>query len=153
MLPLLHLAVWRLRIQFQIVQSALLEVQAAGERPRRYSHDKSSLAYDYLNKPRFWLRRRLEDLEESRNCFAKYVRSHNAAEWLKGDTWLSQYEAIREAVIEARAKEAEARDEMKFQIGNLSILESKKSIHLSNRQMEEAKRGKKCEPPNTKKIY
>ncbi|KAM0803805.1 hypothetical protein BDR22DRAFT_697815 [Usnea florida] len=81
----------------------------------------------------------LEDLEDSRNGFIKFARSQNAPEWLKEQPWLSQEEEIIEAVSEARAVEAEARDHMQLQIGNLSIEESRKSIQLSNQQMSEAK--------------
>lgn len=148
MLPLLKLEILRLCVQCQILQTALLEVQDGMEFRDRYPEDEKQIAYDSLDKQRFWLRRRLEDLEESRNRFAKYVRSQGAAKWLQSKTWLSQDEDISEIVIEARAKEVEARDYMQLQIGNLSILESRKSIQLSNQQIDKAKRGKKFDRSN-----
>ena len=48
----------------------------------------------------------------------------------------------------ARTKELEVRDYMQLQIGSLSISESRKSIQLSNQQMNEAKRGKKSIKPS-----
>ena len=153
MLPLLKLEILRLRAQCRILQTALLEVQDGMEFRNRYPEDEKQIAYDSLDKQRFWLRRRLEDLEESRNRFAKYVRSQGAAKWLQSKQWLSQDEDISEVVIEARAKEAEARDYMQLQIGNLSILESRKSIQLSNQQIDEAKRGKNYDLPDWDMIY
>ena len=153
MLPLLKLEIMRLFVQCQILQTALLEVQDGMEFRDRYPEDEKQIAYDSLDKQRFWLRRRLEDLEESKNRFAKYVRSRGAAKWLQSKTWLSQDEDISEIVIEARAKEAEARDYMQLQIGNLSILESRKSIQLSNQQIDEAKRGKNFDLPNWDMVY
>ena len=153
MLPLLKLEIMRLFVQCQILQTALLEVQDGMEFRDRYPEDEKQIAYDSLDKQRFWLRRRLEDLEESKNRFAKYVRSQGAAKWLQSKTWLSQDEDISEIVIEARAKEAEARDYMQLQIGNLSILESRKSIQLSNQQIDEAKRGKNFDLPNWDMVY
>ena len=144
LLPLLYLEILRLRSQCKVVRSALLFVQHGVERPDFYfDHDKQEY-YRELDKQRFWLRRRLEGLEESRDCFVKFVRSHDAAEWLESKTWLSQDENIREALAEARTVDTEVRDYMQLQIGNLSILESRKSIQLSNQQYDEAKRSKKC---------
>lgn len=140
-LPLLHLEVLRLRVQCVIVLSNLLLLQRGVER-------KQQMNYDRLDQERFWLRRRVDGLEESENRFAQYVRSQDAEKFLQGKTWLSQVEDIKEAIIEARAREVEARDYLQLQIGNLSILESRKSIELSNQQMDEAKRGKKSELPH-----
>lgn len=134
-LPLLHLEVLRLRVQCVIVLSDLLLLQRGVEREQQMN-------YDRLDQERFWLRRRVDGLEESENRFAQYVRSQDAEKFLQGKTWLSQVEDIKEAIIEARAREVEARDYLQLQIGNLSILESRKSIELSNQQMDEAKRVK-----------
>ena len=129
-LPLLHLKVLYLHAQREITHQALL--MAPG----------SKYHYKNLDVRRFVLRRMLEDLEDSRNGLVKFARLQNAPKWLKEQPWLSQEEEIIEAVSEARAVEAEARDYMQLQIGNLSIEESRKSIQLSNQQMSEAKRGR-----------
>ncbi len=149
-LPLLHLEILRIRVQCRILESTFLEVQYGVEMRNPYSDEEKEMIFSGLDKERFWLRRRLEGLEEGRNGFVKYVRSQDAAKWLTGKTWLSQDEEIRDAITEARAKEAEARDYIQLQIGSLSILESRKSIQLSNQQMDEAKRGEKCDFPNSK---
>ena len=143
MLPLLHLEILRLRTQCGFVRSVMLKVQNGVEFPNKYSDLWKQDCYQVLDKQRFWLRRRLEALEEGKDCFVKFVRSQNAEEWLKSQTWLSQDERIREALAEAQTVDAEVRDYMQLQIGNLSILESRKSIQLSNQQFDEAKRSKK----------
>ena len=138
MLPLLHLEILRLRAQCGSVRSVMLQVQYAVEFPNKFSD-----RYQILDRQRFWLRRRLEALEEGKDYFVEFVRSQNAEEWLKSQTWLSQDESIRVALAEAQTADAEVRDYMQLQIGNLSILESRKSIQLSNQQFDEAKRSKK----------
>lgn len=142
MLPLLHLENLRLRGQCGIVRSVMLKVQYGVEFPHRYSDLGKQDYYQVLDKQRFWLRRRLEALEEGKDCFVEFVRSQNAEEWLKSQTWLSQDERIREVLAEAQTVDTEVRDYMQLQIGKLSILESRKSIQLSNQQFDEAKRSK-----------
>ena len=149
MLPLLHVEILPLRFQCGVVRFALLEVQYQVEDPAVYSDLEKQEKYQVLDKERFWLRRGLEALEEGRNSFVKFVRSQDAAEWLKSQTWLVQDENILEALAEARTVDAEVRDYMQLQIGNLSILESRKSIQLSNQQFDEAKRSKKCDSPSS----
>lgn len=143
MLPLLQLEVLHLRIQCETVKSELLGFQHRVEHPRWYRPEHTQELFQSMDNQRFWLRRRLEGLEESRIRFVKFIYLQNAEKWLKGRTWLSQDENITEVVTEARAKDAEARDYMQLQIGNLSILESRKSIELSTQQIDDAKRGKK----------
>ena len=128
--------VLNLHVQCELTQKALLIAQE--DSSNRYEQK----SYHSLDEQRFWLRRTLEGLEESRICFVKLVRLQNAAKWLEEQPWMSQEEEIIEAINEGRAKEAEARDYMQLEIGNLSILESRKSIQLSSQQMSEAKRGK-----------
>ena len=142
-LPLLHLESLRLRIQCIDIEKNFLRVQFGVEHPTAFRDSEKQDHYNLLDKQRFWLRRRLEGLHEGREAFVKFALSQGAAGWLKSKTWLSQDGNIKEALANVRIKEAEVRDYMQLQIGNLSILESRKSIQLSNQQMEEARRGKK----------
>ena len=134
-LPLLHLEVLYLHARCEITHQVLLM-------------EASKVHYKTLDERRFVLRRKLEDLEDSRNGFVKLARLQNAPKWLKEQPWLSQEEEIIEAVSKARAVEAEARDYMQLQIGGLSIEESRKSIQLSSQQMSEAKRGESRKYPS-----
>ena len=143
MLPLLRLEILCLRGQLSTIESLLRHVQFDVEYPRLSSEELKAKRYNTLDKHRFWLRRRLEGLQESRDTFQNFARSHNAASWLETKIWLSQDADIQEVVAMARNRELEVRDYMQLQIGNLSISESRKSIQLSNQQMHEAKRGKR----------
>ena len=141
-LPLLRLEIFRLRGLCTTMRSALRLVQFDVEDPGWTVEREKVERYTALDRYRFWLRRRLENLQESRDTFQNLARSQNAAHWLGTKQWLRQDADIGEALVMARAKEAEVRDYMQLQIGNLSISESRKSIQLSNQQMNEAKRGK-----------
>ena len=141
-LPLLCLETVRLRGQLSRIHSVLRYVQFDVEHPEWYDAKKEE-RYSLLDRQRFWLRRTIEGLQESRDTFQKFARSQNAADWLETETWQSQDADTRETLGMARSKELEVRDFMQLQIGNLSISESRKSIQLSNQQMSEAKRGKK----------
>ncbi len=149
-LPLLNLEVLRLRVQRELFNSIFLQVQYSVELSQFSKEDSKQKDYDTLDEQRFWLRRRLEDLEENSNHFIRFVQSQDAAKWLECKEWINQEKVIREALTEARAMEAEARDYMQLQIGNLSILESRKSIQLANQQIKEAKRGMDCDLPNSR---
>ncbi len=48
---------------------------------------------------------------------------------------------LRQARLEASRLETEIRDFLQLQTGELALQESRKSIELSNSQIEEAKRG------------
>lgn len=142
-LPLLHLEILRLRGQCCMIDSALTEANSTVEFPEAYGEGHEEANHTRLDRQRFWLRRRVEGLQESRDTFRRFARSQNAANWLKTEKWVNQDADIEEALTMARAKELEVRDYMQLQIGKLSISESRRSIQLSNRQMTEAKRGKK----------
>lgn len=144
-LPLLHLETLRLRVQSREMDRTLFAVQSASEDPELPNYYRRDF-YDSVDGQRFWLRRRIEGLEESRATFVRFVVSRDAATWLNGRTWLSQDAEIEVALAQARMKEAEVRDYMQLQIGNLTILESRKSIRLSNQQFDQAKRGRQPKP-------
>ena len=149
-LPLLHLEIVGLRGQLIMLDFMLRHVQFDVENPQEAVEVEKHAHYNLLDTHRFWLRRRLEGLQESRDTFQKFARSQNAENWLGSTNWLDQDATIREVLAMARTKELEVRDYMQLQIGNLSILESRKSIQLSNQQMNEAKRGKKSNQSSSK---
>ena len=152
LLTLLHIEKMGVGVRCQIVRSSLLEVEFTANHPYTSSDEEKAELYDLLDQQRFLLRRKREDIEESRNRFVKYAQSQNATTLLQSRVWLSQVEDLGEVVIEARVREAEALDFMQLQMGSLSILESKKSIELSNKQIDEAKRGKRCGPSSYREI-
>ena len=142
LLPLFRLEVLCLSGRRQIVQLALLRGNRASITNKSVFRRFYGDFYQLLDEHRFWLRRETESLEESRNHFERYLHSQGAEQWLEGKVWINQEKNLEKAIAETRATEAEARDYMQLHIGDLSILESRKSIQLSNKQMDEAKRGK-----------
>lgn len=70
-----------------------------------------------------------------------YIRSQQGKEWLEGNVYLSMIQACKHVIDEARRLESEMRDHLQLQVGNLSLEESRKSIELSNFQVQEGKRG------------
>lgn len=153
MLPLLSIEILRLHIQRGVVDSVFIQIQYGVEHPNRNYDDEKQESYSVLDAQRFWLRRRLEGLEVSRNAFIRFARSQGPANWLEGNAWRRQNAHINDVLATARAKDAEVRDYLQLQIGNLSILRSKTSIQLSNQQIDEAKRGKVLPLPISPKGY
>ena len=138
-LPLFYLEILRLRIHCEDMRSTLLEIRLRPD-------GKLAEVSDRAENNGFWLRKRLEDLDESKTHFIKFVGLQDRVEWLNSKTWSSLEEEIKEAIAEARIRDTEFRDCMQIQMGNLSIRESRRSIELSNEQFDEAKRGKTCKP-------
>lgn len=75
MLPLLRPKTLRLHVQCESSQSAFLELHCQVENMVLYSDDQKQGTNHTIAKQRFWLRRRLEGLEKSRNGFVKSARS------------------------------------------------------------------------------
>ena len=143
MMQLIHIEILRLRIQCDCLQWQIRGVRFLTELQEFVLDDIREKNYRWLDEHRFWLRRRLEGLRESRDRFVRFTRSQGGTEWLKETEWLSLNEDVTEAIAHARLYDTEARDVMQHMTANLSIIESRKSIHVSNRQMDEAKRGKR----------
>ena len=75
MLPLLRLETLRLHVQCESSQSAFLELHCQIENMVLHSDNQKQGTNHTIAKQRFWLRRRHEGLEKSRNGFVEYVRS------------------------------------------------------------------------------
>lgn len=142
-LPLLRLEILRLRCQCSFIATALRDLQHDIENPGLLTVVKKETRYTILDKYRFWLRWRLENLQQSIDHFLCFARSQNAENLFETKIWLREDTEIRKGLAMARNIELEVRDYMQLQIGNLSIAESRKSIQLSNQQMNEARRGKR----------
>ena len=85
-LPLLRLEILRLRGHCSVMVSVLRRVQVDVENPGWDTGERKEERYNMLDKHRFWLRRRLEGLQESRDSFQNFARSQNAANWLGTET-------------------------------------------------------------------
>ncbi len=134
-MPLLHIDTLQMRAKTRSLRRLIFSA---------FTSKSSDLAeYGVMKDERFWLRRHIETSEAAKNNFVKYLRALD-----DGDSFLggAQYQDIdglwRDALHEARMLEIEVRDSMSIQAGQQSLEESKKSIELSNHQIEESRRGK-----------
>lgn len=94
-----------------------------------------------LPNERFHLRALVEDFEDDLNYLWKYLRSQVSSDTLSDRSWLKVEEDLIETRQEASRFQAEVRDWLQLQVGEWALQESKKSIELSNRQIEKGKRG------------
>ena len=94
-----------------------------------------------LPKHRFRLRALVEDSKDALDQFLRYTLSQKAGDLLSTKSWLEAEADLKRTHQEAARLEAQIRDYLQLQVGELALQESKKSIELSNRQIEEGKRG------------
>ena len=97
--------------------------------------------YSEIRQDRLRLRAMVEDSEDGLNHFLRYIHSQTSADWPLNKSWLRVEGNLRTTHEEARRFEAQIRDYLQLHVGELALQESKKSIELSNRQIEEGKRG------------
>lgn len=98
--------------------------------------------HDWLQSSRFTLRRHIEDSEGCLKNIVRFIKAHNGSVLLARGEYLRIEELWEDAIKEARLVETEARDILQLQTSQLSLEESKRSITLSNLQIEESRRGK-----------
>lgn len=100
------------------------------------NHDPGASRYKRLN-----LRRYIVDTQNSLKNLVRFVRSQRAEHLLDCEAYLIMEELWKDALDEGRSIEAEVRDNMQIEASELSLEESRKSILLSNHQIEESRRG------------
>ena len=88
------------------------------------------------------LRRQIEDTEDDMEHLQRYIRIHEKRTWLKHPVWQMLEEESNQSLAQARRVEAEARDYLQVESGSAALEETKKSIQLSNSQIEESRRVK-----------
>ena len=103
--------------------------------------------YDWLESSRSALRCHIGDSEGCLKNIVRFVKAHNGSTLLARREYLRIEELWDDAIKEARLVEAEARDILQLATSQLSLEESKRSITLSNLQIEESRRGKGFHTP------
>ena len=91
---------------------------------------------------RYLLRRMIEDSEDNSLRLRDYTHSLMRYDTLQSQSLMTLEGDLQQTRLEATRLEAEIRDYLQLQTGELALKELKKSIELSNFQIEEAKRGK-----------
>ena len=110
--------------------------------PRRRGTGKIKALND-LFEIRYELRRMVtksEDLDYSHQL-PNFIQSLMPCNKFQGEQLIEFDNQLQQAHLEAHRLETEIRDYLQLQNGELALQESRKSIELSNSQIEEAKRG------------
>ena len=94
-----------------------------------------------MEEVRFRLRRWVSYYERLLNEFSGFLRTQGVSNLKHYEAFSIIREESKDCLEDAHGLEAEIRDWLQLRVGSLALQESKKSIQLSNLQMEEAKRG------------
>lgn len=145
LIPLLHFNMSRIREGKYLMQREYLKFFGPhGEGEERILDHEERLGKVFTMRSSF--RRLIEDSEDKAERLKRVVRSQMANEVPKSTSFTIMEDALRHTLLEARRCESEILDYQQLQTGELARLESKKSIDLSNFQIEEAKRGQLHSP-------
>ena len=117
-----------------------LELQAPIEM-NNVNHQLVDQTSSKLHHERFWLRRSVEGSEDELSHFERYLSAEDANYLSDSSAYLRIKQETDQIHAEARRLDTEVRDYLQLVVGNLSLEESRKSIELSNHQIQEGKRG------------
>ena len=87
------------------------------------------------------LRRLVEDVEDSLDHLNMHVAWEGIKKCLKQPIYKNIEQQVKQYCRQARRLEAEARESLQLEAGLLALQESRRSIELSNYQIQEGKRG------------
>ncbi len=135
MLPLLHVEALFLHRKSKLVRSDYIN-------PKKFSTKDILDASSYFTSKRFHLRRHIEDFEADRMQLINYACGYQQDIWSKDPICRRVDRLWKDSVRDARLIETEIRDNMQLLAGQSSLEEPKKSIEISNYQIQEGKRGK-----------
>lgn len=148
LLPLLQLDILRIRSFCFLVREYFVKLK-----PPEYNNDGQSItedsapclrddeAPDKLYRYRTILRSVIEQFEDEAEPLTDFISSQIEEKLTRSLAYERIEKARSRALKEACRLEAEIRDYLQVQAGHLSLLESRKSIELSNYQIQEGKRG------------
>lgn len=140
--PLLYMEAYRVQeasngLQGTYKKLAKNRMQGGDNSDRPHRQLEKDLDIQHLN-----LRRTLEEGEAHVSQVFRYLLSEVELNRSKHSSYVSMKADWRRLIDEARCLEAEVRDYMQLQVGNLSLEESRRSIELSNIQILESQSGK-----------
>lgn len=145
LIPLIYLDIFRIRNLCEVLRHKYERLQRSEEFEWHYAgREELEKIHSDMPKDRLRLRAMVEDSEDGLNHFLRYIPSQTSADWPLSKSWLKVKGNLRATHEEARRFEAQLRDYLQLQVGEWALQESKKSIELSNRQIEEGKRGQSC---------
>lgn len=94
-----------------------------------------------LENVRFLTRRMMRDTEQCLSDFRRFRQIQLGSKCLEDDSTADLEQEFSLYLNDARGLEAEIRDWLQIRVGSLALEESKRSIELSNLQIDESKRG------------
>ena len=139
LVPLFKLASLELQIINQLSRTSLITLDKIDPKAPG-SLVWYSKYYDDLERTRFDLRRNIEDFKNSQQSFANCVLERDMG-WLDSKAARVMTANSDLAAESAQRLETEIRDYLQIAVSNISVEESRNSIEVSNRQIEEAKQG------------
>jgi len=99
-------------------------------------HDRDDL-YDVHVK----LRHLTDQTKNDWRSFVKFMRFRKLYRWFKDQLYRELEAEIQELLAEANGLGSHIRDDIQLEAGKLGLEESRKSIEMSNKQIQEAERG------------
>ena len=143
--PLIYLDIFRIRNLCEVLHHKYeLLLEFANYELHYAGGEKSEKIHSDMPNDRLRLRTMVEDSEDGLNHLLRYIRSQKCADWPLSKSWLRVEDDLRATHKEARRFETQLRDYLQIKVGEWALQETKKSIELSNRQIEEGKRGQSC---------
>lgn len=137
LIPLIYLSIFRVRECCESIRQQYYELQIAAD--DGWWAEKDKAIFD-LPKDRVRLRALVEDLEDGYDQTLGFLDSQPwQGRYRESACWGKVTEDFKRTHREAARLEAQIRHYRQLQIGESALQESKQSIELSNRQIEEGK--------------
>lgn len=128
----------RVRTHFKtLLSSSWAGLNEAGVKRLGMRNDDEMLVYGY----RDMLRSLIEQIENETELYKEFMSLKIRADSTKNAPFLLLMEERSRTLQQTRRLEAEIRDYLQLQTGQMALVESRKSIELSNYQIREGKRG------------
>ena len=134
--PLLHFQIWHIRKQSGSIRKEYSNMSLTAQHGKQ-KEDR----LENLFRMRSLLRRLIEHSEEQIDHLLSIVYSRMTNDTQQRSSSTVVEDDFHQALRDARRWETEIRDYLQLQTGESALQESRKSIELSNFQIEEAKRG------------
>lgn len=137
--PLLRWSTFRTREKCCLVREGYSKFVTPRKSLVRWQGNETTL--EGLFHMRLDLRRMIEDSEDGFEQFRRFTRSQQINDVPQTKSSAMVEDEIQQTHLEAHRLEIEIRNFLQLQIGELALQESRRSIELSNLQIEEGKRG------------
>ena len=135
--PLIYLDLFRIRNFCEVLRYNYEQLLGSPNFDLHYAgQEKLEKIHSDMPNDRLRLRAMVEDSEDGLNHLLRYIRSQECADRLLSKSWLRVEEDLRATHDGARRFETQLRDYLQIKVGEWALQESKKSIELSNRQIE-----------------